>query len=108
MVKLLVSQLRALQVRLQELVLQCLGQQEWDKTLTILILVTTIILRLRGGTISRLLHQQGHLEHTKHTLVDRCRLRFLSYHLTVPLLAHLSQEWFQGWMLELLEAELEA
>jgi len=108
MVKPLGSQLRALQVLLREPVLQCRGQQGWDRMLTIPILVTTIALPLRGGTISRPLHQQDHPEHTKHTLVDRCRLRFLSYHLTVPLLAHLSQEWFQDWMLELLEAESEA
>lgn len=105
MVRLLGSQLRALQVRLLEPVLQCLEPQGWATMLTIPILVTTIVLPLPEGTIYRPLPQQDHLEHTKHTLVARCRLRFPLYHLMEPLLAHRSQEWFRDWMLELLEVE---
>ena len=96
------SQLRALQVQLQEPVLPCLGPQESGTTLTIPIQVTTIARPLLAGIISRRLHQQAHRGRTKHTLVAKCRRRFLSCHLMAPLLVHLSQEWSQDWMPELL------
>jgi hypothetical protein len=99
------SQLRALQVRLLELVLLCLGPQESGMTHTIPILATTTVLPLLAGIISRRLRQQDHREHTKHTPAGKCRHRFRSFHLMAPLLGHPSQEWVQDWMPELLEAE---
>lgn len=63
---------------------------------TIPIRVTTTVLPLLDGTISRQLHQQVLLEHTKHIPVAKCRPRFQFYLLMVPLLAHLSQEWLQA------------